>query len=283
MDTILSKLRNRSLFSSTEYQIAQFIYNNPEEAIHMSVREIASKTYTNPTSVMRVCKKLCEEGFGQFRIELAKEISFTQTSDLTSQEAMSQKLDNIDEIMQQLKTSVIQSIEFTQKLISKECIKKIVELLNIAATIDVYGRGSSNDVGKDFRYKMYRLGYSIHLFENIDLQAIQAFNSDSTHVAIILSSSGETPEILNFAKILNQKRTPVITITGSQDCSLLKYSDYPLFFQCFESNQRVGGITSRSAMQYILDVIYFSVLNADYEKHSQKILSNYVPKNIGTY
>lgn len=103
---------------------------------------------------------------------------------------------------------------------------------------------------------MYRLGYNVHLFEGIGLQAIQVFNFDNDHLAII-SSIRETPEIINFAKILNGNGTQIITITSSQDCTLLQYSDYPLFFKCFETNKYVGEITSRSAMRYVLDVFIF--------------------------
>lgn len=102
------------------------------------------------------------------------------------------------------------------------------------------------------------------------------------HCAIIISSTGETPEIINYAKILNANGTPIISITGSQDCTLLQYSDCPVFFKCFETNKYVGGITSRSAMQYVLDIIYFSILNQDYDYFSNKIINTFVPDSIGS-
>lgn len=104
---------------------------------------------------------------------------------------------------------------------------------------------------------MYRLGYNVHLFEGIDLQAIQVFNFDNDHLAVIISSIRETPKIINFDKILNGNEPQIITITLSQDCALLQYSGYPLFFKCFETNKYVGEITSRSAMRYVLDIFIF--------------------------
>lgn len=130
-------------------------------------------------------------------------------------------------------------------------------MINKARTIDIYGRGASNSVGAYFRYKLYRLGYNVHLFEGIGLQAIQVFNFDNDHLAVIISSIRETPKIINFDKILNGNEPQIITITSSQDCTLLQYSDYPLFFKCFETNKYVGKITSRSAMRYVLDVFIF--------------------------
>lgn len=257
----------------------EIVFTRSERKWLKSIYKIA---FINKNYVMRLCRKVCTGGFAEFRIELTKELhqfnSFNNENIDT--EILAKKMDNIDQVMNDLKNSVINSIEYTQKLINADILENVCNTINNAKIIDIYGRGSSNSVGKDFLYKMYRLGYNINLFEGIDLQAIQAFNSDNTHVAIIISSSGETPEIVNFAKILNTKNTPIITITGSNDCSLLNYSDLPLFFKCFESNKKVGGITSRSATQYILDIIYFSILNLDYKKHSKKIIDTFVPENI---
>lgn len=283
MSSVFSKLKDRKIFSSSENEVVNYILSKPHEIIHMSIRSLAKETYTSPSTVMRTCRKICPGGFGELRIKLAKEIArFHDVMEKTpKQEALGQKMESVDQVMNELKNSITKSIEYTQQLINEEIIKNIVDVINKAKTIDIYGRGASNSVGADFRYKLYRLGYNVHLFEGIDLQAIQAFNSDNSHLAIIISSTGETPEIINFAKILNGNGTQIITITSSQDCTLLQYSDYPLFFKCFETNKYVGGITSRSAMQYVLDIIYFSILNSNYDYFSNKILNTFVPEDIG--
>ncbi|MGN1344159.1 MAG: MurR/RpiR family transcriptional regulator [Traorella sp.] len=284
MTNILQKLRERDKLSNSEAIIAKYICANPEKVVRMSVREIANETFTSPNSVMRLCRKICNDGFAEFRIQLAQEVQLRKTNDkmTKAQIDLAKKMESINEVMNELKINVINSIEATQQLINADIVTRVIKLINQSKVIDIYGRGSSNSVGLDFRYKLFRLGYQVFIFEGLDLQAIQALNSDPSHCAIVISSTGETPEIINFADILNKKGTPVVTITGSQDCTLLKYSDYPLFFKCFEDNERVGGITSRSATQYVLDIIYFSLLNSDYEKHTQTILNNYVPEDIAT-
>lgn len=284
MKSILKKLQKQEKFSNAEIEIANYICKYPEKVVRMSVREIAKNTYTSPNSVMRLCKKICNDGFAEFRIQLASEINRQDRAQFPSDDPkdLAIKMESIDEVMNELKVNVIKSIEYTQGLINADIVERIIDLIDHCAVIDIYGRGSSNSVGLDFHYKMYRLGYQVYIHKDLDLQAIQAKNSDETHCAILISSTGETPEIINFAEILNSKKTPVITITGTENCSLLKYSDYPLFFKCFENNERVGGITSRSATQYVLDVLYFAILNANYEKHSKTILNTFVPDDIAT-
>ena len=282
MSDIFVKLRDKNLFSASEYEVAKYILSNPQEAIYLSIRKIAANTYTSPTTVMRVCRKVCSGGFAELRIELAEEMAHFNSyeKEHPEHEFMAKKMKNIDQVMEELEKSAVKSIEYTKQLINAEIVENAVNMINKAKTIDIYGRGSSNSVGQDFQYKLCRLGYNVHIFEGIDLQAIQAFNSDNTHCAIIISSTGETPEIVNFAKILNGRGTPIMSLTNSQDCSLLKYSDLPLFFSCFETNRQVGGISSRNAMQYVLDTLYFSIVNQNHEFYSKKILNSFVPENI---
>lgn len=63
MSDILCQLRDHQSLSSTEVKIAEYICAHPQEVTTMSVREIAKKTYASPTSVMRLCRKICEDGF----------------------------------------------------------------------------------------------------------------------------------------------------------------------------------------------------------------------------
>ena len=279
--SIITKLRDEGKLSSAEQQIAKFILENPQQIIRMSIREIAKLTYTSPTTVMRLCRKISDGGFAEFRIDLASEVESFSKKVLTQEdEKLSQHFKETAEIIGQIEQSISESLRLTRQLLNEQVLLDVVNVILNSKTIDIYGRGASNSVGEDFHYKMYRLGFNTHIYKGVDLQYIQAQNSDSTHCGLVISSTGETPEILKIANTLNSKGTPVITLTGSQDSSLLKNSDYALYFKSFESNLRVGAITSRSAMQYALDVLYFLIYNSDYEKNFRTVLNTYVPENL---
>lgn len=278
---IIAKLRDTGKLSSSEQDIAKYILENAPKVIRMSIRDIAKATYTSPTTVLRLCSKITDEGFAEFRVLLAAEINSYSNRKLTLEdEKLAEHMRETEHIIASIETNVVESLRLTSKLISQEELVRVVQIIKQSSKIDIYGRGASNSVGEDFHYKLFRLGFNVEIYRGVDLQYMQAQNSDATHCALVISSTGETPEILKIAEILNAKGTPVITLTGSQDSELLKHSDYPLYFKCFESNLRVGAITSRSAMQYVLDILYFLILNSDYEKYSERVLSTYVPGDL---
>uniref|UniRef100_UPI003F4E8896 MurR/RpiR family transcriptional regulator n=1 Tax=Klebsiella pneumoniae TaxID=573 RepID=UPI003F4E8896 len=54
--------------------IVVFIQNNKEEIIHLSITEVAERSETSESSVVRLCKRLGYKGFQDFKIHLAKEV-----------------------------------------------------------------------------------------------------------------------------------------------------------------------------------------------------------------
>ena len=57
MQNVLLRLREvHASLSSTEQQISTFILENPEETTELTVRELATRTFSSPSSGLRVCR-----------------------------------------------------------------------------------------------------------------------------------------------------------------------------------------------------------------------------------
>lgn len=65
---LIHKLKKQEDFSSSEKEVANYILEHPKEIINMSIREIAKKTYSSPTTILRLCRKVGMKGFQEFRI-----------------------------------------------------------------------------------------------------------------------------------------------------------------------------------------------------------------------
>ena len=55
MQNVLLRLREvQPSLSSTERQIAQFILDNPDETTTLTIRELAHRSFSSPSSVVRI-------------------------------------------------------------------------------------------------------------------------------------------------------------------------------------------------------------------------------------
>ena len=148
-----------------------------------------------------------------------------------------------------------------------EAAKKIMG----ASTIDFYGVGASHIVAMDATYKFMRIGLNVACFGLIDRQLVQATNADPTHVALIISYSGETKEMLDIAKRLQSNGVTIITLTSSQSNALTEYGDINLFVSAKETIYRSGAMASRSSQLYIMDILYAICIHLDYDHCTKQI------------
>ena len=57
MQNVLLRLREvQPSLSSTERQIAQFILENPDETTTLTIRDLARRSFSSPSSVVRICR-----------------------------------------------------------------------------------------------------------------------------------------------------------------------------------------------------------------------------------
>lgn len=55
--SLLSRLKEQNNFTEREKMISQYIIENSEQIINMSSRELANRTLTNSTTIIRFVKK----------------------------------------------------------------------------------------------------------------------------------------------------------------------------------------------------------------------------------
>src|SRR5690625_7975384 len=68
IEATLPKLRG------AEKKVVRFIEKNVGEIIHLSITEVAERSQTSESSVVRLCKRLGYKGFQDMKIHFAKEV-----------------------------------------------------------------------------------------------------------------------------------------------------------------------------------------------------------------
>lgn len=75
---IIDKLNTSKELTETEEIVAEFLISLGSEMEGKSTRWIASQTYTSPTTIVRLCKKIGFSGFEEFKVHYLKEFSYIQ-------------------------------------------------------------------------------------------------------------------------------------------------------------------------------------------------------------
>ena len=276
--SILIKLRENKDFTANEEDIAKYIIKNFRNIRELDTNMIAAKTYTSNASVTRMCKKIGFNGFQDFKMKMIEEVVSLENQEINFENSDIDKKDSTTIIIEKLNKLSISSLQETKLLQEVSMIDSVVDLITEKEVIDFYGIGASHIVCLDAQYKFMRAGKIVNTFEGSDLQHIQAVNSNTEHLAILISYSGLTKEILDIAEILQEKDIETVSITGYGNSKLVKKCNYNLFVTSREALIRSAAIYSRMSMLNLIDVLYFVYYNKNYDYVSEKIIKTKINK-----
>lgn len=72
--SLIDNLSNEKLFTKSEIEVINFIKENPNLVLNMTIGELANQTFSSNTTIIRICKKLGFNGFRDFKIEYLRNI-----------------------------------------------------------------------------------------------------------------------------------------------------------------------------------------------------------------
>jgi DNA-binding MurR/RpiR family transcriptional regulator len=261
---IVHKLE-RTHFSPSEAKIVDFILKEGEKIRNMSISFIANETYTSPPLLIRIAKKLGYSGWNEFKEDYLKEIEYLYKSSDIDASIPFVVSDDYMNISHNIATLEIETIQDTISLLKHDDLYQAMRYLRDASRIDIYGVSSSIILAEEFARKMSFINQNVFISRYSEDSKLQAANSDETHVAILISYSGETGYILQVAKKLKQKKTPIIAITSIGDNSLSKEANVVLRISSKEMlHTKIGDFASTQSIKLILDTLYGCIFSMNY-------------------
>jgi DNA-binding MurR/RpiR family transcriptional regulator len=265
MKSVLIRLQEYAGHASgAEKGAVKYLLEKPESAVKCSVHELAERTFSSPSTIIRLCRKLGFQGYKDFHKSLIYEVAVRKSTNAEKQKEISRE-DSLEAIVEKVTYKNISSLENTKKLIDMQTLEACVDLICKCETISLFGIGSSLLVAKDAYLKFLRIDKPCLINEDWHAQLLQARNITKNDLAIAISYSGLTEEILRCVNTVKQKGAPVIAITRFEDTPLSRLADYNLSVAATEFIFRSGAMSSRIGQLNIIDILYTAFINRQYE------------------
>lgn len=246
-----------------ERTIEEYVFANKDQIPHLSVKGLAQKSHTSDASVLRFCKTLGYRGYRDFIVAVSAALG---SADKTESEYTDiQPGDDLQTIITNVSRNNRKSIEDTMSVIDRDAIGRAVELLRKASRIDFYGIGASGLVCMDAQQKFTRIGKTCFAYTDGHSQLTAASILKSGDVAVLISNSGDTLDILNTLEVAKESKATIIAITRYVKSELANEADLVLNFSTPEITIRSGAMGSRIAMLNIVDILFTGVASANYK------------------
>lgn len=183
------------------------------------------------------------------------------------------KGDSCFEIFQKRISDISSSLSATESVLDPERLELAAKTIMKAERIVVFGLGNSAAIAQDAAHKFLRLGLSAQSCCDNHLQAIIASHLGRGSVAIGISHSGASRDIVEAMRLCKIGGASTIAITNYGTSPLSEESDLTLFTRSEETKHSILAMSSRITQLAIFDSIYtYIVLNAD--KASRQAIYN---------
>lgn len=217
--------------NDTDDQIIEFIMNNKKEMVHISIQALAAQLFTVPNTLTRLSKKLGYDGYSHLKNSIKEELQSDDTLE---------------------KDELHQNIQRTLSLLDPDKLAITVKMIQDAERVLFFGVGDSMPFCEMMVKNLKIAGKltEFHAHRHDIMHEINHLKKDA--LLFFISLSGETPQVLELAKLCKEKQLRSISLTHFSRNSLQSLADVNLF--CYSPRQTIDGynITDKTPLMIII-------------------------------
>lgn len=283
------ELRIRSIYdslSNAEKKVADYFLENMENVFNLPIAELAQEAGVSKVAWVRFCKDIGFDGlkglkkalFAQMREKTDETVAapFSDVRDIVSTKAL----------IEGIKLNSLRAIQDTAEILDPDSLESAAKALLQARSVRIFGVGASGMVGNDLHSKLMRINKNSYFATDHHTQLTYAASMTDQDVAVLISMSGTTSEVLEILSLIRKSNVPSIALTKYSKTPLAQNADMVLYISSPEITMRSGATSSRLAQLMVIDALFTAVAHMDYdaiavnlEKSHESILSHRVSGN----
>lgn len=242
-------------FKPSERLVAEFAVSDPERVMQMSISEASQNVGVGESTIIRFCRVLGYKGYQEFKLRLAQDL-VEPVHYIHENVSFS---DSPKELAKKVFQTNLKAVEDTMKSLDPEIVEVAARSLSDARRIDIYGVGYSSLTAYDAKLKFARLGLSVDAYGDAHLQAMAAVSLTDRDVAIGISHSGSTCDVVDALTAARKKGAVTIAVTNFVPSPITKVADMVLSTAAPESAFGGEVLASRISQLCVMDVLSVTV------------------------
>ena len=223
---ILDEMLKSSKLTGQEREVLDFISNNPQRVLGMTVHEVAKASFSSPSTVIRLCQKAGVSGFTEFKYKLATELPTIieldddlKSNGFNGNEASREVLDRIEIVHRN-------SLKYTKNIFNTELLNRVASLLKTADRIEIYGDGLNYPLAQLFCLNFQEVGVEAEAYDSLNLMHAKVYrNRKVSPLAFILTHTGNNEHMYSIAKKLKAEDYKIVVVCDSVKRSICRLCD----------------------------------------------------------
>jgi DNA-binding MurR/RpiR family transcriptional regulator len=256
--------------------VAEAVAGDPAGCAALTVTGLAERTGTSEATVVRTSRLLGYPGYRDLRLALAGLAAQQESGRAPVVTADIAVDDPIADVVTKLAYDEQQTLADTAASLDTAQLGAVVAAAASARRIDIYGVGASSLVGMDLAQKLLRIGMIAHSHTDPHLAVTNAVQLRSGDVAIAITHSGSTGDVIEPLRVAFDHGATTVAITGRPDSPVTQYADHVLTTSTArESELRPAAMSSRTGQLLVVDCLFIGVAQRTYETAAPALSASY--------
>jgi DNA-binding MurR/RpiR family transcriptional regulator len=257
MSALLKIKAIQKSLSVSELKIANFVLKSSNAIRELSSQELANIIGISQSSVVKFTQKLGYKGYPAFKMAVIDALN-SDTSDPTLHGEITLKstLTQMADILLNSKMAVLSE---TKILNEEKSFEEAVKLISSAKRILICGLGGSALVGKDFSYKLQKLGLSAYAEPDGHAQLAYVSTFKKNDLVFAISESGQTREIKSVTEQAKANKSSVISLTKYGSTPVSDNADVKLYSVAEQESIRLSSILARTSQEFVIDILFIAL------------------------
>lgn len=193
----------------SERKVARIVMQRPHAVVSMTIGALADEAEVSEPTVIRFCRALGCHGFQDFKLRLAENLA----GGVPHAHADLSPDDPLAEVAAKVLGQAAAALTQARLGLDSQALEQAVALIRAARRIEFYGFGASGIVAQDAQHKFMRLGLPTVAISDFHIQSMAAAMLGSAGVAIAISHTGRTAELLRSVERAMGGGASVIAVT----------------------------------------------------------------------
>lgn len=253
--------------SGASVRVAQLVADDPSRVAQMTITELGEAARTSESTVVRTARALGFSGYSQLRLALSAEAA-RQDSDAQQPQALTADIaaeDTLGKVVAKLEAAEETALRATLHHLDLAALAAAVDAITGARRVDIYGVNVSGLVATDLWQKLLRIGVMCHVHTETHQALTSAVLLGQDDVAVAISHSGTTVDVLDPVRQAKQNGATTIALTSRARSPLAGLVDHVLLSAGWEEPLRPGAMASRSSQLLVADCLFIGVTQRDYD------------------
>ncbi|WP_077973579.1 MurR/RpiR family transcriptional regulator [Streptomyces tsukubensis] len=257
-------------------RVAEAVAADPAGCAALTVTGLAEHTRTSEATVVRTARLLGYPGYRDLRLALAGLAAHQESGRPPTVTADIAVDDSLADVVAKLAHDERQTLADTAAGLDPVQLGAAVTALAAARRTDIYGVGASGLVAQDLAQKLLRIGMIAHAHSDPHLAVTNAVQLGARDVAVAITHSGATGDVIEPLRVAFDQGTTTIAITGRPDGSVSQYADHILTTSTArESELRPAAMSSRTSQLLVVDCLFVGVAQRTYERAAPALAASY--------